>query len=376
MRRTERSTVPRSTYGEGSVWYDEHRDLWFGQIFFGPGNRPKVAAKRKADMLVKLRALQSQKDEGIVATGGTTGTWVAYWLEQVKRRVEPGTHADYVRWNRLYVEPYVGAISLARLTEEDVEAMMSALEDKGLSAKTVRCARSLLIAALDMAVRRDKVRKNVARLTVAPRQVKAKTNDKLDAKQAGAVLKVLWGDRNYALAALALSLGVRPGELYALRWPQVNLKTATLTIAASLKRTTEGWYLKGPKTDASRRTLVLPNYLVATLKDHQANQKAEKLYRKDGFVFCDLAGEPLKQRDVLAWWHDATQRAGVGRRRFYCSRHSAATIMLNNGVDLEVVSKILGHNGLAITSDIYAEVGEEKVRQAAEVMEGVFGLDS
>lgn len=377
--------MPASRYGEGSIYQDKQRDLWVGQVLFG-ARRRRVTARRKGDMLVKLRALQAEKDNGLSLDGGTTGAWMSYWLEQVKRRVEVSTHADYVRWNRLYIEPHVGAIPLRSLSEEDVEAMMSALEQR-LAPKTVRLARTLLIQALDLAVRRDKVRKNVAKLTVAPRQGKTRTSDRLDAAQAQAVLKTLWGDRLYSLALLALSLGIRPGELYGLKWSAVNLREGKLSICSTLKRNADGWYIKGPKTDAGRRTLMLPSYLVKALRIHQAEQRAEGLYKlspicsarsggtddRDGFVFCDPEGEPLKQRDVLAWWHDATVRAGVGRRRFYCSRHSAATIMLNHGVPLEVVSKILGHAGLAITSDIYARVGEEMQREAAEIMEGVLG---
>ena len=364
--------MPASRYGEGSVYQDRKRDLWVGQILIGTRRR-RVTARRKGDMLVKMRALQAEKDNGLSLDGGMTGAWMSHWIEQVKRRVEVSTHEDYARWNRLYVEPHVGSIPLRRLCEEDVEAMMTALEVKGLAPKTVRLARTLLIQALDLAVRRDKVRKNVAKLTVAPKQVKTKTSDRLDAKQAQSVLKVLWGDRLYSLALLALSLGVRPGELYGLKWSAVKLSEGKLSIQSTLKRNADGWILKGPKTEAGRRTLVLPDYLVDALKQHQDGQKAEGLCKKDGFVFCDTEGEPLKQRDVLAWWHNATIRAGVGRRRFYCSRHSAATIMLNHGVPLETVSKILGHAGHAITSDVYAEVGEEMQQDAAGILENIFG---
>ena len=176
---------------------------------------------------------------------------------------------------------------------------------------------------------------------------------------------------------LALSLGVRPGELFGLQWNQVDLRAGRIRIAANLKRNASGWYLKGPKTEASKRPLPHSRLRRNSLAPQEAltgrkQLKAEKLYQSDGFVFCDLAGEPLKAREVLAWWHEATIRAGVGRRRFYCSRHTAATLMLNNGVALEVVSKILGHAGYAITSDVYAEVQDDLVRDAADVMDSVF----
>jgi integrase len=347
--------MPRSTYGEGSVWYDEGRDLWFGQVYFGPGNRPKVSARKKADMLVKLRSLHAEKDEGVVHTTGTTGAWLDQWLAQVKRHVEPSTHADYTRWARLYVKPHVGDIPLRSLEAEDVEDMMDALETQGLSPKTVRCARSLLIQALDVALARDKVRKNVARLTKGPKQTGVQINDRLDSEQAKLILKTLWRDRGFALAVLALSTGMRPMELFALQWSAVDLRRKVVHIRKS-------------KTPAGVRSIPLPPSTVAALREHKQNGGGHR------FVFTDEAGEALKHRDVTAWWHDALRRAGISRRRFYCTRHTAATLMLNNGVALEVVSKILGHAGLAITSDVYAEVQEELQRDAAKVMEGVLAI--
>jgi integrase len=349
--------MPRSTYGEGSVWYDEGRDLWFGQVYFGPGNRPKVSARKKADMVAKMRGLQPREDVPDASREhpggvGTTGAWLNQWLAQVKRHVEPSTHTDYVRWSRLYVKPHVGAIPLRSLEAEDVENMMDALEAQGLSSKTVRCARSLLIQALDVAERRDKVRKNVARLTRGPKQTGVRINDRLDAKQAKLILKTLWGDRLYALAVLALSTGMRPMELFALQWSAVDLRRKVVHIRKS-------------KTPAGVRSIPLSATAVAALRE---------LPGRKGLVFTDEAGEALKHRDVTAWWHDALRRAGISRRRFYCTRHTAATLMLNNGVKLEVVSKILGHAGLAITSDVYAEVQEELQRDAATVMDDVLGF--
>lgn len=361
--------MAKSTYGEGTTWYDEKRDLWFGQLYFGRNNRPKVSARRKSDMLIKLAKVAERQGETPVAM--TCGEWLDHWLAQVKRAVEASTHNDYVRWSRLYITPFVGAIPLASLQPEDVEDMMSALEAKGLSAKTVRLARSTLISALDVALARDKVTRNVARLTTAPKVSKVAIADRLSADEAQAVLQTLKGDRLYALAVVALFFGARPGELFALQWSAVNFKSKTIRIHTGLKRNSAGWYLKGPKTEAGKRTLPLPESVVAVLKAHKDVQLKEKLYQRDGFVFCDKGGEPLKERDVLAWWHKATVRAGVGRRRFYCSRHTAATLMLNNGVDLEVVSKILGHAGYAITADVYAEVQDELTSDAAAVMEKV-----
>jgi integrase len=366
-----------SRYGEGSVYYDSARELWVGQVYLGPGRRPKVTSRSKAEMLKKMRALQVRKDQGSVVSPLSVDAWLDTWLTTIlPRRVEEGTLETYTRWAADYLRPHLGPIFLADLSLEDVERMMLALEDAGLAPRTVKAARGLLRQALGAAKKRGQVSTNVAADAEGPRIRGAKTDDSLTVEEATAVLKTLKGDRLFALAVLALHLGLRPGEAFGLQWHQVDLKGGTIHITTTLKRRRDGsWYLKQPKTDAGQRPgLPLPGVAVTALRAHHRRQLADGSASPDGFVFTTPEGEPLKARDVLTWWHQALARAGVKRRRFYATRHTAATLMLNHGVALEVVSKILGHAGYAITADIYAKVGGKMERDAVATMEGVLGL--
>jgi integrase len=364
-----------SRHGEGTVWFNAERGLWFGQVCLGPGNRPRVSSKSKSVMLKKMRALHdlpSSKQERF-----TVSDWLDQWLGEIMpRRVSESTLESYTNWASWYVKPHVGHIGLAELCVDDVEGMMLTLERAGLAPRTVSQARNLLKRGLAAAKKRGKVLTNVAEDADAPRIKGAKTHDRLNADQAQAVLKVLLHDRLYCLAVMALWLGLRPGELYGLRWSQVDLDGRIVHVNANLKRRKDGdWYLKSTKTTASERDSVpLPPFVVTSLRAHREAQEAEHSRGQHGFVFTTLDGEPLHQREVLRWWHDATIRAGVGRRRFYCTRHTCATLLLRNGVPLEVVSKILRHSGLAITADIYAEVSDEMQRQAIEKMDGILGF--
>jgi integrase len=195
-----------------------------------------------------------------------------------------------------------------------------------------------------------------------PRKGETKTDDTLSVEEATAVLKAASGDRVEALAVLVLAVGMRQGEALSLRWRDVDLEASTVRIRES-------------KTEAGRRTVALPPFAAAALEDHHARQRAEReaadYWDDPKLVFTSSIGTKLDRRNVLRWWHELTVRAGVGRRRFHASRHTAATLMLNNGVSLEVVSATLGHSGLAITADVYARVGAKLQRQAADAMEGV-----
>ena len=262
--------------------------------------------------------------------------------------------------------PYVGKVPLAKLGPEHVQAMMRALERKGLSPRTVSLARTVLRRSLGDAVRWDKVSRNAAALVRAPRKAESKIDDALDAGEAAQVLAAAAGHRLEALAVLVLAVGLRQGEALSLRWDDLDLDAdgGTVTITES-------------KTDAGRRTVALPPFVVLALRAHRARQLKERLaatYWDDPeLVFATMAGTKLNRSNVLHWWLALTVSAGVGRRRFHASRHTAATLMLNNGVPLEVVSATLGHAGYAITADVYAKVRPKLQRQAADVMEGLLG---
>jgi Phage integrase family len=182
----------------------------------------------------------------------------------------------------------------------------------------------------------------------------------------GAVLNTAVGDRLEALAVLVLAVGLRQGETFNLHWDDVDLDAATVTIPDA-------------KTDAGRRTVAVPPFVCAALRAHRIRQLEERLrapvWHDPTLVFASTTGTRLDPRNALRWWHDLTVRAGVGRRRFHASRHTAATLMLNNGVALEVVSATLGHAGYAITADVSAKVRPQLQRRAADAREGVLGND-
>ena len=242
---------------------------------------------------------------------------------------------------------------------------MAALERKGLSPRTVSYARTVLRRALTIAMKRGKVAINAAALVDAPPKATSKLDDALDAAGAAAVLQAAAGDRLEALAVLVLAVGLRKGEALTLRWSNIDFDAGTVAVVKA-------------KTAAGTRTIALPAFVVTALLAHRTRQSAEQLaavvWADRGLVFASELGTELDPRNVLRWWHGLTIRSGVGRRRFHSSRHTAATLMLNAGVPLEVVPATLGHAGLAITADVYAKVRPELQRTAADAMEGLLGL--
>jgi integrase len=380
-RRVRGWNMGRRGHGEGSVYRRSRNGKWVGSVELGRGpdgeriRRTVVRASKRA-VLDRLDELRRQAAQGVAPDNART---VAQYLDWWGMNVLPGsvkdsTVDDYRYIIATYVTPHVGRHRLAKLTPEHVQAMMRALEEAGYSSRTRQYARAVLRRALRWAEQTGLVARNAAALVDGPKKSGTKLDDTLTAAEARAVLDAAAGDRLGALAVL--SLGLRKGEALALGWPDIDLDVGELIVRGTLKRRKgAGLYLDTPKTAAGWRTVPLVGGTVEALREHYQRQLAEQLaspvWIGSGHVFVSTIGGPLDARNVTRWWHNLLSRAGVERRRFQATRHTAATLLLDEGVPLEVVSAILGHAGLAITADVYAKVTADSMRRSLAKLDNV-----
>jgi len=212
----------------------------------------------------------------------------------------------------------------------------------------------------------------VAAIAAGPRRDdRAKTDDVLTAQDAEAVMDAAAQDRIGALASVLLTLGLRKGEALALRWDHVDLDgpEPSITVAATLSRVAGQGLVIGPtKTTGSEGTIPLVEPALSALRHHRKCQAKERLatdaWVDPGIVFATPIGTWTDPRNVLRIWHGWTKAAGLGKRRMHASRHTCATVMLANGVALEVVSAVLRHSSIRITADTYARVAADAKRKA------------
>ncbi len=365
--------------GEGAV-YRRPDGLWVAAVELprspdGKRRRRVVKARTKREVLARLEQVRKHAAEGVVPDRATSaGAYLAWWLDNACRQLKPATLANYRVTVSNHIKPYIGGVRLVQLSPAHVRTMLADLEAAGYSANTRRLARSVLRRALGLAERDGLVARNVAALTDGPSVASTRLDDALDASQAAQVLEASRGDRLEALAVLVLTLGLRRGEALGLRWTDVDLEGKTLTVGRTLARVPgSGLVTTTPKTATGARTVPLVGNTVPVLREHRRRQAEERLragpaWQDNGWVFTSSVGTPLDPRGALRWWHKLSERAGVGRRRFHASRHTAATLLLDRGVPLEVVSAILGHASLAITADVYARVTMDAKRRALEVL--------
>lgn len=327
---------------EGSI-YQRADGRWEARVSLPSGRRRAFYGKTRQAVVRRLQEAQKALLEGRPLTGErlTLTAFLARWLEDTaKPSLRPRTFDSYAMIVRQHLAPALGAVRLARLTPDMVQRYMNEKRESGLSATTVKYHHAILRRALTVAERRSLVPRNVAKL-VTPLKVEQQEIHPPTVEQARWFMAVLEGERLRALYLVALSLGLRQGEILGLRWGDVNLEEGTLTVRHSLQRYGAAYHLDEPKTRKSRRTLPLPGFLVAELRAHMVRQLQERLLAGSawtgdawGLVFTTEFGDPFGGTAVTRRFQRLLEKAELPRWRFHDLRHAAATFMLAKGVGL------------------------------------------
>jgi len=251
--------------------------------------------------------------------------------------------------------------------------------EEGYAPGTVRQMQAVLRRALGEAARLGLVPRNVATLVKVPRPIRHEMQV-LSSDEARILLVTVEGDRLEALYVVALTTGMRLGELLALRWTDVDLhaRAPALHVRATLRYiNADTYFFEPPKTPQSRRRIGLSSTALEALRAHRTRQLEERLaagaaWRDEDLVFCTpfggaLCGNHLSGRDFQA----PLRRAGVPRIRFHDLRHTCATLLLRRGIHPKVVSELLGHSTVTMTLDRYSHVLPDMQQAAMEAMGGI-----
>ncbi len=363
--------------GEGSI-VQRGDGRWMARLTLPSGARTHFYGATRQDVQRKLTAALRDLHQGISPTPQqeTVAAYLTRWLGDVVRpTVRPKTHHSYAQLVRLHLAPGLGHYRLAQLGPQHVQAFLNARQAAGLSPRTVQYLRAVLRRALGQALKWGLVARNIVTLTDPPR-VRRPEVQPLGPEQARTFLATVRGDRLEALYAVAVALGLRQGEALGLRWQDVDLDAGTLRVAVALQWLDGAHQLVEPKSARSRRTLPLPPTVVAALRAHRARQLEERLkvgsYWQDrGLVFTTTLGTPLDARNLTRWYKGLLARAGLPSLRFHDLRHTAASLLLVQGVAPRVVMETLGHSQISLTLDTYSHVMPVLQREAADQMEAI-----
>lgn len=312
----------------------------------------------------------------------TVGEYLDKWLRHIKPTIRPSTYHWYEDIVRLHLKPSLGSIPLAKLMplhlqEYYLKAQSSGhLDSSGnptgdkLSNASVRAHHRTLHRALGRAVKLGHVPRNVADLADPPAVVKTE-KPTLTFEQGRQLLEAAKSTGRYALYLMALTTGMRQGEILGLRWKDVDLDARVITVRQALKRGGSAPVFSPPKTKRSARRVEIPEALAQALRSHKARQNEAKLlngpsYNQQDLVFCSEAGTPITPRNLVRQFKQLLKKAGLHDIRFHDLRHTHATWMLEEGINSKIVADRLGHSSTTVTLDVYSHVTPATQREASE----------
>ena len=371
----------RATAGEASIFKDEF-GRWHGWITVGlktnaQRDRRHRSGKTRKEVVEKIRDLEVKPETGQISavTSDTVAGWLEHWLTSIAaRRVRPRTLESYESMVRMHIFPGIGRHRLDRLQPEHPEHLQRPARRGPV--RSNRAPRPPNPPALKVATQRGRIHRNVATLVDPPAQRRSEAVTALDLEEARAVLTAAASSRNSARWTVALALGLRQSEALALQWRDIDFHNRSLSVRRTLHRAKGGGLVyEAPKTRRSERKLALPGPLVAALLTHKAEQLGERMlagpeWRGDdpgtGLVFAQANGLPIDKKSDYDNWCRLLERAGVRHVRLHDGRHTAATLLLSEGVHPRVVMELLGHSQMRTTMDIYSRVMPALAREAAD----------
>lgn len=356
---------------------------WEARITLPGGGRRSLYARTRQEAARRLAEALRDRDRGlpVVPEKQTLAEYLAQWLKAVRGSVRFYTYTAYEVYVRVHIVPILGGLKVARLGAQDLQSLYAQKLAQGLSPTTVSHIHSTLHRALEQALRWGVVLRNVAEMTDPPRRACPQISP-LSPDEARALLAAAAGDPLEALYVLAVTTGMRQGELLGLRWQDVDLDGGTLKVQVAWQRRdrAEGGYaLVEPKTASGRRQIALTSMGVAALGRHRVHQAEERLatgpaWENNDLVFCNSLGRPVGATNLRnRSFQPLLKRAGLPRIRFHDLRHTAATLFLGQRVPAKVVSEMLGHSRIGITLDTYSHVLPNMQREAVAAMEGLLG---
>lgn len=392
--------MTKSANGRSSI-YKDSKGGWHGWVSYGFGQngrrRKHVRARTKREVAEKVARLEGQRDSGYLGDRPLTiAEWLDIWIEgRVIAGVRPKTAEGY-KVDRHHIVGAIGSVRLDRFGADHVDSLWRSILGAGAGPATCAHVRRTLSAAINAAVDRGHVARNPVRFSPPPRYDPPEI-EPLTAPEAQKILAAATGRRNAARWSVALALGLRQGEALGLRWSDVDLDQGRLTVRGQLQYlawqhgcvATEGEpacgrdpgrcpsrHGGGPKlvplkSSAGRRALALPVQMIHQLREHAETQAAERervggsRWNPYDLVFIRDDGAPIRKEGDSSEWHRILRAASVRPARLHDARHTAATLLLVQGVPPGVAMRLLGHSDIRVTSR-YQHVLEETAKAAAE----------
>lgn len=390
MTRRERPEGKRGRrgHGEGSVYWREDRQRWMVELDLGyvDGKRKRMLRSFKTEReAIRFLAQARQKlangepmADGRMRFDEVIDHWLTQVIEPSKR--SPNTKASYRDNAKVHIKPGLGHLRLADLRHEHVLTFLNRKRDEGYSKSTMRTFLVIIRQSLNHAVVLERISRNVALTVQLPEALKEPRPVTAWSEADGRrLLRTAEETPLFALYVILAMVGLRRGEVLALRWNDVDLEAGTLRVERQVQRIrgVPELVVRAPKSKTSRRVVALPDYCRTVLREHRQRQVAA---RPEGarspdldLVFPSARGTHIEPRRLNRHLEALCRKAGLDPSGVHVLRHTAATMAYALGVDPRQIQDMLGHSQLGTTMNLYVDQVPHLKREAAQLIDRGFG---
>lgn len=369
--------MPKNANGEGSI--GKYRGRWVARATVQtPRGRRRRAfyGRTRAEARGKMLEAISQTNGGPAFEAGklTFGDYLRRWLRDSARgSVKPNTLVRYEGNICNHIDPALGHILLRDLTAAHLQGLYSEKADQGLAPGTIRQMHAVAGRALKQAVKWRLIPHNPAEDADAPK-LQPREVHTLSREQARQLLRAVgdWrGGRNLALFTLAISSGLRQGEMLGLRWEDLDLERGEARVARTVD-TSQGYVRYGTPKTGKGRMVSLTDDTVAALRAHRKRQLEERVqaaeWKDERLVFASVSGDVIRRPVLYDFFQRLLRREGLPKMTFHELRHTCATLLLEGNVRSRVVQEMLGHADIRMTLGTYSHATRGMQDQAAKTM--------
>lgn len=360
----------------------------------------KTVHGTKKDAEVELAKFVTEVQNGLVVDGKSLrfSEFTEIWKRDYgSKELAPTTYKRYCRMLETRLLPYFGHFYINKIRPTDIMKFYDLLEKdtqlvrkkgnngsktkKPLSGKTILEHHRLLRAMLHKAVYWQLIVANPAERVQAPKAKKPKRRS-YDDEQTKILLENLEllsiEDTKYKVAIiLTIFTGVRLGELMGLEWQDVDFKNGIVSINRSSQYLSDmGVFTKTPKTESSIREIAIPEFIISLLEEYKLWYEEQKsiygeLWTNSGRLFVQADGKPMHPSSISKWFVRYVSTIGLPVINFHGLRHTNASLLVAQNVDIAVVSARLGHAQISTTLDFYVHPLLSHNRKAGYALENL-----
>ena len=359
---------------EGSI-YKRKNGRWSAQISI-QGQRVTKYFNTQREGLDWLHSMRNQINAGLTLDGAqkTLSEFLEQWLGSIRVSVKVKTHSQYKQIVRMHITPTLGSIKLKDLRPDQIQALYNKKLDSGISARTLLLVHTVLRQSLKQALKWGTIGRNPTDAITRPKVIRAEmltfTED-----QARTFISLAETTRYGALFNLALHTGMRQGELLGLKWIDLDWVKRKLQVRRQIQRIPgQGLSFVEPKSAAGRRAISLSKNMVERMRKHYNEQSTIRenagiKWQENDLVFPTTLGTPMHPTSMYKDFKALLAKNDLPNIRFHDLRHTAATLMLQQGIHPKVVQERLGHADITLTLNTYSHVLPSMQEDAAEKLD-------